>query len=524
MRITWWFTTTAIFLVFSECGTISDTDTKFADDGGCRVEGKVRSGDSMAVVNAIVLLHDQNPSAASGLGKRSTPVRSAKTTTDGDGHFIIDSVDTGNYLIEVNDRSINGKIFRVSIDTADTQVDLQGTIASLGCLAGKINTTVFDMEKHAYAYVPEIGRIVKIDSCGTFILTGIPAWDYHLRIMKSDSVVPLLTNSSFIPVPTGDTIHIELIESKSGFIAITDTTITDTTITDTTITDTTITDTTITDTTIIDTTITDTTITDTTITDTTIIDTTITDTTITDTTAGESSNKPDSNLLAYYPFNGNANDESGHGFNATVMDATLTTDRFGNANRAYLFNGSAGIVATVDSSFSVTKFTMTAWIKHNGIACSAVPRIVAIAEPDQCMGYYEFLYANGYRLGDPQDYSQKLICSLDNDNAEYGYDMFYSTHATATHVWQHAAITFDNGRLKFYIDGVLDNEIAVSHPITQFTGSAELQIGFCEGGGYFNGAIDNVRIYNRALDEIEINALHDLPAETVPADTGLLTF
>ena len=39
----------------------------------------------------------------------------------------------------------------------------------------------------------------------------------------------------------------------------------------------------------------------------------------------------DSGLVAYYPFNGNANDESGNGNNGTVNGATLTADRFGNA-------------------------------------------------------------------------------------------------------------------------------------------------------------------------------------------------
>ena len=43
-------------------------------------------------------------------------------------------------------------------------------------------------------------------------------------------------------------------------------------------------------------------------------------------------------LVAYYPFNGNANDESGHGNNGTVYGATLTADRFGRANSAYSFD------------------------------------------------------------------------------------------------------------------------------------------------------------------------------------------
>ncbi|MBF0574179.1 MAG: hypothetical protein HQK69_10565 [Desulfamplus sp.] len=44
-------------------------------------------------------------------------------------------------------------------------------------------------------------------------------------------------------------------------------------------------------------------------------------------------------LVAYYPFNGNANDESGNGNNGTVDGATMTADRNGNANSAYSFDG-----------------------------------------------------------------------------------------------------------------------------------------------------------------------------------------
>lgn len=48
---------------------------------------------------------------------------------------------------------------------------------------------------------------------------------------------------------------------------------------------------------------------------------------------------PTNGLVAYYPMNGNANDESGNAYNGTVAGAVLTTDRFGAANRAYSFDG-----------------------------------------------------------------------------------------------------------------------------------------------------------------------------------------
>ncbi len=77
------------------------------------------------------------------------------------------------------------------------------------------------------------------------------------------------------------------------------------------------------------------------------------------------------NPIAYYPFNGNANDETGNGTNGIVHGATLTLDRFGNANKAYNFNGVNNYVdlgnremlnlGALGSSYSVA-----VWIKTKG--------------------------------------------------------------------------------------------------------------------------------------------------------------
>ena len=54
-----------------------------------------------------------------------------------------------------------------------------------------------------------------------------------------------------------------------------------------------------------------------------------------------------SNLIAYYPFSGNANDSSGNGYNGTISgDPQLTTDRFGNSNSAYNFDGNGAVSYT----------------------------------------------------------------------------------------------------------------------------------------------------------------------------------
>jgi hypothetical protein len=59
---------------------------------------------------------------------------------------------------------------------------------------------------------------------------------------------------------------------------------------------------------------------------------------------------PTNGLVGWWPFNGNANDESGNGNNGTVNGATLTTDRFGIANKAYSFDGVDDIISLQNSS------------------------------------------------------------------------------------------------------------------------------------------------------------------------------
>jgi len=79
-------------------------------------------------------------------------------------------------------------------------------------------------------------------------------------------------------------------------------------------------------------------------------------------------------LVACYPFNGNANDESGNGNNGTVNGATLTADRFGKPNTAYLFDGINDYIRVNDdpSIRMDSSFTIIAWVKGDYIQNSIV--------------------------------------------------------------------------------------------------------------------------------------------------------
>ncbi|MEM6264536.1 MAG: hypothetical protein AAGI38_18630 [Bacteroidota bacterium] len=76
----------------------------------------------------------------------------------------------------------------------------------------------------------------------------------------------------------------------------------------------------------------------------------------------------DTGLVAYYPFNGDALDQSGRNNHGTVLGATLTTDRKGKPNSAYAFDGEDDYIDFGDSAdfrFS-TDFSISLWIEYPG--------------------------------------------------------------------------------------------------------------------------------------------------------------
>jgi len=105
---------------------------------------------------------------------------------------------------------------------------------------------------------------------------------------------------------------------------------------------------------------------------------------------------PDSGLVAYYPFSGNANDTSGNGYDGTVYGATLTTDRFGNSNSAYSFDGSENYISIpVNINYdTLPQLTMVAWVVPSFIPPN--PRKVIISHAD---GGYDRTMTIDHRSG-----------------------------------------------------------------------------------------------------------------------------
>jgi uncharacterized protein (TIGR02145 family) len=217
---------------------------------------------------------------------------------------------------------------------------------------------------------------------------------------------------------------------------------------------------------------------------------------------------PTDGLVAYYPFNGNANDESGNGNNGIVSGATLTNDRDGNENSAYYFNvnasggwGSAQNRITVSSPTisNENSFTISAWINLETKPSPFDNR------PHTIMGRWD---GNGVTVFRHQiNYSGEISTNLragTNSNIVEGGSVTYGE-------WYHIVITYNGSILKQYINNQLTKQEQLDIDIN--TSSTDLTFGelhMANGHWYlFSGKMDDLGYWNIALTEQEIQNLYN---------------
>ncbi|MBU3680375.1 MAG: T9SS type A sorting domain-containing protein [Flavobacterium sp.] len=223
---------------------------------------------------------------------------------------------------------------------------------------------------------------------------------------------------------------------------------------------------------------------------------------------------PTNGLVAYWPFNGNANDESGNGNNGTVNGATLTTDRFGNSNNAYSFDGINDYIATnfVPNNSNQSR-TISVWFNENGLTLpnDGYSIVSYGASSDNCSqagGRFELgMYFN-------PNINAKSI-KVD------GVCTAISASTTYSNGWHHFIVTYDNsfGNLfrfiKLYIDGILitginynPNTIINTLNLSNFTIGKSPSSSSTTQRSY-NGLLDDIGIWNRALTPEEITNLYN---------------
>jgi surface protein len=207
-------------------------------------------------------------------------------------------------------------------------------------------------------------------------------------------------------------------------------------------------------------------------------------------------------LVAWYPFDGNASDMSGNGKHGTVNGATLGTDRHGQANKAYSFDGFNDYIELESLKgdnfrFAFSNVTLSAWIKTTrSIGAIFGKTLSSWVAPGKAIMVY-----NGYLNYDQCGTGGRIAnAPLINDGN-----------------WYQVVTVLDNqNNVKFYVDGVIrGNSERNTENWIDDSPTHNLYIG-TKGNMLFGGNIDDIRLYNRSLSSTEVLALYNLEKPKIP--------
>jgi hypothetical protein len=214
---------------------------------------------------------------------------------------------------------------------------------------------------------------------------------------------------------------------------------------------------------------------------------------------------PNNGLVGWWPFNGNANDESGNGNNGAVNGSTTTADRFGNNTSAYYFNGNnSRIEVSASNSLDIQNgqsLSISTWIKHDLTSTNIDKYIISKYSGSLNTGP-QYAIATGIT---GQAYSTTQTASGTQNWVELRGDITINDGN-----WHHFVYVWRNGSdASIYVDNVLDT--TRSHSLSgSIINALNLQFG-CGANlsQYYKGSIDDIGIWNRALTSQEISDLYN---------------
>ena len=189
-------------------------------------------------------------------------------------------------------------------------------------------------------------------------------------------------------------------------------------------------------------------------------------------------------LVAYYPFNGNAKDESGNGNNGALLRGVFISDRFGGSSKALqnplpVPSWGWAVDTGIANQYS-SKFTLSVWFKH-------------VSPNDSIL----IAYGNS-GVVDPYI---AVVPDLIDYRLRVGKNLSLSDPQISDGKWHLMVATCENGVASLYFDGNLVKKESDSNP-TAYSGQTwKLAPGPC--------FLDDVRIYNRALSNAEVKSLYD---------------
>ena len=215
---------------------------------------------------------------------------------------------------------------------------------------------------------------------------------------------------------------------------------------------------------------------------------------------------PTDGLVAWYPFNGNANDESGNGYHAEVIGVTTAEDRFGDPDGAYSFGGVnccgtpdavQEIAIQEDLLQLVDDFSVFGWFHSSNVS-----------KYQQCI--FNSIGHTGFALElNNEHVPNKLSYAVGPESGFW--DALYLQGQTTGYTsgqWYHAGLVKTGTTYSIYLNGALEGQSSVPAS-DNYQESVGLRIGSI-GGGHevFKGELDEFGVWNRALSGEEIQSLY----------------
>jgi Concanavalin A-like lectin/glucanases superfamily len=216
-------------------------------------------------------------------------------------------------------------------------------------------------------------------------------------------------------------------------------------------------------------------------------------------------------LVACYPFNANARDESGNANNGMVNGATLTTDRFGKVNNAYYFDGISNYIEISADKLQTETFSYSLWVKPSSIPSEGIAYFlfsVGSDNGDQAIGLNKG-YTNGtdgFTGGGYLDIGENSFCQK----------------GTSPNInqWYNVIFVREVDKYKVYLDGELICTTAlVTKKPFYGNGTVKAIIGGRNNYGQFaHCSLDDIYIYNRAITGQEVSELYEVTKSPTAVD------
>jgi hypothetical protein len=217
---------------------------------------------------------------------------------------------------------------------------------------------------------------------------------------------------------------------------------------------------------------------------------------------------PSNGMIAYYPFNNNAIDESTNTHDGNVVGPIITNDRKENANSAYSFDGINDYIK-LNTQVGNGIRTISLWFRLDiNIDGSTINANTLVAREGDPNNVSEFIWGFIPSASGWPGTEGKLRFIYFKNSSDYYYIQSNSA-SWQKDIWHHVVMIIHPAEgMKMYIDKVKQadtntfNEAAANNVINTFIGSNSTY------NRFFSGKIDDVIFYNRALTEAEVNELY----------------